>query len=105
MAKKARKRLGQDLRVKDVLLLDRPEVEIIRDVTKEQKLRRAPKGSYFLVKEKKSKEEYVIYVGKDESMDCTHRPSWWERLKVYLDDNHKKHVAKKQAALIPPIFK
>jgi hypothetical protein len=104
MAKKARKRLGQDLKVKDVLLLDRPEVEIIKDVTAEQKLRRAPKGRYLLVQDKKSKEEYVIYVGENEKMDCTHRPSWWEKFKTYLDDNHKRHTEKKQS-LIPPLFK
>ena len=103
MAKKSRKRLGQDLKPKDVLLLDRPEVEIVRDVTKEQKLRRAPKGSYFLVKEKKSKEEYVIYVGKDESMDCTFRPGLWDKFKHWLDNNQKKYSTNQK--LIPPIFK
>jgi hypothetical protein len=103
MAKKSRKRLGQDLKVKDVLLLDRPEVEIIRDVTKEQKLRRAPKGKYLLVKEKKSKEEYIIYVGDDEKMDCTYRPGVWDKFKHWLDGNHKKYTTDK--ALIPPLFK
>jgi len=99
---KACKRLGQDLKLKDVLLLDRPEVEIIRDVTKEQKLRRAPKGKYFLVKDKKSKEEYVIYVGHDEKMDVTYRPSMWARFKDFLDSRHKKHLESRK--LLPPLL-
>lgn len=104
MAKKARKRLGQDLKPKDVLLLDRPEVELIRDVTKEQKLRRAPKGKYWLGKDKKSKEDVVIYIADDEKMDCTYRPSLWDRFKFYLDKNHTRYVASTNSKYLPPIF-
>jgi hypothetical protein len=106
---KSRKRLGQDLKESDVLLLDRPEVEIIRDVTDEKKdLRRKPKGRFLLVKEKKSKQEYEIYVGANEKMDCTYRPSMWDRFKKWLDSNHKTyHKAPpplKASRNIPPIF-
>jgi hypothetical protein len=48
MAKKARKRLGQDIKVKDVLLLDRPEVEVLEALKPTKKYHKAPEGQILL---------------------------------------------------------
>lgn len=92
---KSRKRLGQDLKANDKLLLERPEVRLLRDVTKEQNLRRKPKGVYWLALDEKAKSEFVIYIGENEKMDCTYRPSLWDKLKTYLDEQYAKAQSKK----------
>lgn len=105
MAKKSRKRLGQDIKVKDVLLLDRPEVEILEEIKPDKRFRKAPKGKIFKVREKKSKQEFEIYLSNDEKVDCTYRPNLWDKMKFWLDGTHKKYNEKHRNLLIPPLFR
>jgi hypothetical protein len=105
MAKKARKRLGQDIKVKDVLLLDRPEVEVLEALKPTKKYHKAPEGQILKVRDKNTKVEYEIYVGANEKVDVTYRPSMWDKFKSWLDRNHKKHLERKASDAIPPLFK
>jgi hypothetical protein len=101
MAKKARKRLGQDLKVGDKVLLPQPEVELIAEVDpKEHGFRRLPKGT--------KTEGYVIF-GDNEKVDCVYRPSAWEKMQLWLKGKQSAYQAKqeavrKQHAEIPPLF-
>lgn len=89
---KSRKRLGQDIQPRDVLLLDRPEVEVISASKPTKKYHRAPAGQILLVKDKKTKHEFEIYVAANEKVDVTYRPSLWDRIKLYLDANYQKRL-------------
>ena len=108
MAKKSRKRLGQDLRVKDVLLLDRPEVEIIEVKEAKKEYRQSPKGSkVFITKDKATGQISNVFALEDDKFDVTKRPGLFDKVKKWLDKNHKKYQTKvtKDAKVIPPIMR
>lgn len=115
MAKKPRKHLATDLKLKDVILLDRPEVEILDIKPAKKKYRASPKGSLVVeIEDKATGKLDEIFLLSDDRIDVVKRLSWWDKFKNYLDRNHREHVEKVSEIRkgktvskddLPPLFK
>ena len=93
MAKKARKLLVQDVKVGDVILLDRPEAEIVKIERPEKVFTHAPKGKVFIIKDKKGSITQAFFLDEDK-VDALPRKSLMEKFWLWVSNNYKKHQQK-----------
>lgn len=106
---KPKKILASDLKKGDVILLDRPEVEVIEEPTDAKKrYRTAPKGARITkIKDKSTGQESEAFFLDDDKVDVSKRLTWRDKLSIWFDKNHKSYQAKVKTGkdLLPPFMK
>lgn len=90
----AKKRLASDLKVEDVILLERPKVEVLSIDEAAKRYRASPKGKVVRVKDKDTGHESECFFLDDDKIDTVKRPSAWEKFGKWLNNNHKKYTSK-----------